>query len=116
MKTLPTNIKKIVNEFNSKVKLLLGNHLKQTILYGSYARGDFNENSDIDIMILTDLDNRELEIFADKIVELAYDIEADNQFAIHLSPIVKNIDNFNYWLDTIPFYMNIEKEGVSLNG
>ncbi len=78
--------------------------------------GDFNKNSDIDIMILIDLNNRELEKCYDKIIELAYDIEADNQFKVHLSPIVKNIDSFNYWLDTIPFYMNIEKEGVLLNG
>ena len=31
------------------------------------------------------------------------------------SPLVKNIDKFNYWLEALPFYMNIEKEGVILN-
>lgn len=116
MKILPNNVEKIINEFNNKVQILLGNHMKQSILYGSYARGDFNKNSDIDIMILTDLDNKELENFADKIVEIAYDIEEKNKFEIHISPLIKNINEFNYWLDTIPFYMNIEKEGVCLNG
>jgi len=42
-------------------------------------------------------------------------IESKNNFKIHLSPLVKNIDKFNYWLDTIPFYINVEKEGVLLN-
>ena len=81
----------------------------------SYARGDFNESSDIDIMILVDLKDKELEKIYDKIVETAYDIEANNNFIIHLSALVKNIDKFNYWLDTIPFYMNVNKEGILLN-
>lgn len=116
MQIIPDNIEQIIEEFTLKTKTILGNHLKQIILYGSYARGDFNKNSDIDIMILIDLNNKELEDYYEKIIELAYDIESKIDFKIHLSPLVKNIDKFNYWLDTIPFYMNVEKEGVSLNG
>lgn len=116
MKLIPNNIENIINEFTNKVTNLLGDNVKQIILYGSYARGDFNENSDIDIMILTDLTDKRLEDFFEKIVEIAYDIECDNNFIIHLSPLVKNIDRFNYWLDTIPFYINIKNEGVTLNG
>ncbi len=115
MKRIPNNIKQIIEEFTRKTKILLGEHLKQIILYGSYARGDFNENSDIDIMILTDMKDKELENYYEKIIELAYDIESKNDFKIHLSPLVKNIDKFNYWLDTIPFYMNVEKEGIVWN-
>ncbi len=54
MPTIPNNIEEIIEEFTIKVKKLLESHLKNIILYGSYARGDFNENSDIDIMILID--------------------------------------------------------------
>ena len=52
------------------------------------------------------------------IVEFASKVTAllGNHFTIHLSPIIKNIDKFNYWLDTIPFYMNVQKDGVLLNG
>ena len=71
MLTIPNNIENIIVEFASKVTALLGNHLKKIILYGSYARGDFNENSDIDIMILTDFADKELEDFLEKIVEIA---------------------------------------------
>lgn len=116
MQTIPTNIEQIINEFTAKVTTLLGSHLKQIILYGSYARGDFNENSDVDIMILTDLEGKDLEKKYDKIIEIAYNIEFDNDFVIHLSPLVKNLDKFNYWLEALPFYMNVQKEGVILNG
>ena len=55
-------------------------------------------------VILIDTKDRELENYHEKIIELAYDIESRNNFKIHLSPLVKNIDRFNYWLDTIPFF------------
>ena len=50
-----------------------------------------------------------------KISDMAYDIEFCNNFDITLSPIVKNIDKFNYWLEALPFYMNVQKEGVILS-
>lgn len=46
---------------------------------------------------------------------LAYDIEFDNNFDVTISPLVKNIDKFNYWLEALPFYMNVQREGVVLN-
>lgn len=116
MQKIPNNIEQMINEFTDKVTKLLGKHLKQIILYGSYARGDFNDSSDIDIMILTDLKDKELEKKYDKIIEIAYEIEFDNNFIIHLSPLVKNFEKFNYWLDALPFYMNVKNEGVILNG
>ena len=115
MAKIPNDVKNIIKDFTDKVSILLGSHLKQIILYGSYARGDFNKDSDIDIMILTDLENKELENYYDKTIEIAYDIENNNNFKIHLSPKVRNIDSFNYWLQALPFYMNIQKEGVVLN-
>ncbi len=77
--------------------------------------GDFNKSSDIDIMILTDLTDEEIIKYRSEISYLAYDIEYDNNFDITLSPLVKNIDKFNYWLEALPFYMNVEKEGVVLS-
>ena len=55
MKKIPNKINKIINEFVEGVNKILGKIVKKIILYGSYARGDFKKNSDIDIMILTDL-------------------------------------------------------------
>ena len=115
MKKIPERINNIIQEFILEVNKILGNRVKKIILYGSYARGDFNEGSDIDIMILTDLTDDEIVTCRSKIYHVAYDIEFDNNFDIALSPIVKNIDKFNYWLDALPFYINIQKEGVVLS-
>lgn len=115
MPNVPINISHVIEKFVNGVNEILGNRVKKIILYGSYARGDYNESSDIDIMILTDLTNDEIEEYRTKIYDYAYDIEEANNFDIWLSPLIKNIDRFNYWLEALPFYMNVQKEGVVLS-
>lgn len=112
---VPTKINTVIQDFIKGVNEILGDRAKKIILYGSYARGDYRENSDIDIMILTDLTDEEIIKFRDKILDYTYDLEWDNNFDIMLSPLIKNIDKFNYWLEAMPFYMNVQKEGVILS-
>ena len=109
---MPNNIKKTLNDFIRQVKELLGDRVKKIILYGSYARGDFNKNSDIDIMILTDLNEKEIEDYRDKISDIVFEIELDKE--IYISPIIKNVDKYNARINVIPFYMTVQKEGVEL--
>ncbi len=115
MPKLPAQINNVIQQFISGVKDILGERVKKIILYGSYARGDYTNSSDIDIMILTDLNDDEILEYRDKIWDYAYDIEWDNNFDFTLSPLIKNIDKFNYWLETLPFYKSVQKEGVVLN-
>lgn len=115
LEKLPTSINEIIKEFITKVNELLGERVKRIVLYGSYARGDYRENSDIDIMILTNLTDKEITEYGEKIIDIAYDIEWNNNFDVMISPLVKNIDKFNYWLEALPFYMNVQKEGVVLS-
>ena len=60
-------------------------------------------------MILTDLTDDEIVEYRSKISDIAYDIEYDNEFDITLSPLIKNIDKFNYWLEALPYYMNVQR-------
>ena len=109
---MPKNVNKEIQEFIKQVKELLGIRLKKIILYGSYARGDYNKQSDVDIMILTDLSFEEIEEYRDKISDIAYDIELST--GIILSPVIKNIEKYNSRVHFVPFYKNVEKEGVVL--
>ena len=104
----------IILDFSRQVKRILGNKLSKVILYGSYARGDFRENSDIDIMVLTTLTDDEIEKIENRIFDLAFDFEME--YGIDISVIIKNEDYFNYWLGALPFYDNVQKEGIVLNG
>lgn len=86
-------------------------------MYGSYARGDYNEHSDVDIMILTPLTDEEIEEIEEvetEIFDLAFDYQMD--YGIDISVVIQNKERFNYWLGALPFYNNVQREGIVLNG
>ncbi len=111
---MTNKIDTIVNKFVTEVSNLIGNRLKKVILYGSYARGDYNANSDLDIMILTDFTEEELVEYRMKIRDIACDIELENDIVI--SPVVRNLEKYNERINVIPFYTNVQKEGVVIRG
>lgn len=111
---MPNNVQKIIKDFLKKVEAVLENRLRKIILYGSDARGDYNKSSDIDIMILTDLNNTEIDQYRNTISDIAFDIVLETGFII--SPLIKNIEKYNDRIDVIPFYMNVNKEGVIVQG
>lgn len=115
MNKMPKKIKNIIKEFVKQINNLLGDRIKKVILYGSYARGDYKDNSDIDIMILTDLTDEEIIEYREQVSNIAFDIEFENDFDITISPLIKNINKFEFWKNVLPFYMNIQKEGVILS-
>ena len=77
--------KLVLRRFADDVINLLGTSLVKIILYGSYARGDFHENSDMDVMILTSLDDDGIR----KIENSVYDIASDYELSenVHISVI-----------------------------
>ena len=111
---MTNKIDAIINKFVTEVSNLIGNRLKKVILYGSYARGDYNANSDLDIMILTDFTEEELVEYRMKIRDIACDIELENDIVI--SPVVRNLEKYNERINVIPFYTNVQKEGVVIRG
>lgn len=109
-----SNKRDIILYFSQQVKIILGDKLDKVILYGSYARGDYNEHSDVDIMILTTLTDEEIEEVETEIFDLTFDYQMD--YGIDISVVIQNKERFNYWLGALPFYNNVQKEGIVLNG
>ena len=103
----------ILLEFTQQVQRVLGKSLKKVILYGSYARGDYREDSDIDIMVLTTLTDEEIRQIKTTIYDVAFDFQME--YGVDISVIIKNEEHFNYWLGALPFYDNVQKEGVVLS-
>lgn len=104
----------IILEFSQQVKQIIGSSLVKVILYGSYARGDYRDNSDIDIMVLTTLTDDEIKKTEKEIFNLAFDFQME--YGVDISVTVKNEEHFNYWLGVLPFYNNVQREGIVLNG
>ena len=107
---------KIIKEFTKDVREILGDNLNQIILYGSYARGQESSESDIDVMILADtggLDDKFRELRNAIIIR---SVNLSIQYNTDISPVVTDITQFNDWEDVLPFYKNIKREGVILDG
>lgn len=114
---MPNNIKKILDEYVNGLVKLIGKKLYNVILYGSYARGTQSKSeeiSDIDIMILVETDNEDTKKIQKDVLDYSYDF--DIKYNILLSPIVESVSNYNARTKYIPFYKNIKKEGILLNG
>ena len=110
---MPENIRNIIYRFSQELRRILGDKLTMIIVYGSYARGDFRENSDIDIMILVKMSDEEIRLVKNDIYDLAFEFEINT--GIEFSPIIKNEDQYEYWIDTLPFYRNVRDEGVVID-
>lgn len=83
----------------------------ELILYGSMARGDYHEYSDMDLLILTYTNvDRELK---NELSWVKYEIELKYDVIISLI-----IENKKYWNSAIgrilPLHQNIEKEGITV--
>jgi len=108
------DLDEFLREICIKFKNLYKNNLSRIILFGSYARGDFKTESDIDIMILVNLNERQIEDLED----YKYDIleELSYKYPVYISVMVYNIDYFNKWKNNMPLFKNVVKDGIYLNG
>lgn len=109
---MPQTMRTLIEQYVSAIQKIYGAHLKRVILYGSYARGDYNSESDVDIMLLVDLPDEKMNDFSDALSELDFDYNINHD--IWFMPVVKNIEHFQYWCKDYPFYANVVKEGVLL--
>ena len=49
----------VLKELTEQIYDLLGDKLDKVVLYGSYARGDNTEESDVDVLVLTNMEPEE---------------------------------------------------------
>ena len=110
---MPVHILDIMEDFAKNARKILGNSLDSVIVYGSYARGDYSEFSDIDVMLLVSLGDEDIKKISDQIRDLAFDFMM--KYGMDISPVITNTDHFNYWVDNLPYYRNVRDEGVELS-
>lgn len=107
-------IKNITSELYEELIKLFGEKIERIILYGSYARGDFNLESDVDIMILLNCNQKEITQSRKEISRVASRIGLKNDIMISL--LARNCDDFENEMEYQPFYQNIEREGLRIYG
>ncbi len=107
---MPEKVESVVSQFARQMKRIFGSSLRKVIVYGSYARGDYREYSDVDVMILVQLPETEIKKRENEVYDLAVDLEM--RTGIDISPIIKDEKQYEYWIDVLPFYQAIREEGV----
>ena len=95
-----------------KASEVYGDKLRDVILYGSYARGDFEEWSDVDIMIIADADDAVCRKLGSELKNKLRDL--DYHMNGLLSLIEEPYSRFDRMKKHYPFYTNVLKEGVKL--
>ena len=102
---------RLIEAFLERLQEREGDNLLRVVLYGSVARGDAREDSDVDVFVL--VKNGEGLDLLDRIVEMSVkaDLEA-GEFRTRLSPLAYGLEEFNEKQNIVPFFWNVEKEGV----
>ena len=86
------------------------NNITMIILYGSAARGDATEESDIDIAIVVRSQMDE----ATKRRFLSWAADMDIRYERVFSIVDIEESNMKKWEEVLPFYRNVKKEGIVL--
>lgn len=100
--------KTVVENFVKDLKNEFGDNLGSVIIFGSYARGEAEEGSDLDIFIAL----KEIDDYwktKDQIEDIAYSNTFEKNIRIVMAPVL--MTEAEYLTENTPLLLNIRKEG-----
>ena len=104
---MPAKINELLAELKKGLVKLYGNRLKGLYLYGSYARGDQREGSDLDVLVvLTDFERAPIEL--KRTDDLMGNLSLE--YLITISPMFMR--ETDWLLADKPLLRNVRVEGV----
>ncbi|WP_461133811.1 nucleotidyltransferase domain-containing protein [Spirosoma lituiforme] len=103
-------IEPMVQEFKKVLQELYGDRLVDVVLYGSYARGDYDDESDIDLMVV--LTDEVVNTYAEirKITDIETEFLLRYGFAISPLPVSRKKYKASYG----GVYQEARKEGLTI--
>jgi predicted nucleotidyltransferase len=100
-------IKEILKEFREEIEKLYDKRLKDIILYGSWARGEAKEESDIDLLVILKggvMPGKEI----DRMIDIITEINLKYDVLLSVFPISEE----EYSTLNSPLLINVRKEGM----
>ncbi|MEO6284408.1 MAG: nucleotidyltransferase domain-containing protein [Dyadobacter sp.] len=109
-KNIPESIKELTEEFVNRMDQLYGERLHKVILFGSYARGDYREDSDIDyLVVLNDEDIKPYEEISN-LSPTTFDLSLKYLMSVSAVPVSRN--KFDHYGS--PLLKNVREDGILL--
>ena len=101
-------LKKLAEIYQS----VYGSDIVKILMYGSYARGTFTADSDLDVVAIVKGSRDELQRKLKTVWD--YSCELELEYGTILSPTVIPYEEFETYKQDMPYYRNIEQEGVAI--
>lgn len=110
---LTSNELKALNEIVARLHEHYGEDLIHVVLFGSKARGDHIEESDLDILIVLKMHGEDYWDHWEKISDLTWEIELE--YGIVTSMLIKDKPGYDTMREHgLLLYQNIERDGIPL--
>ena len=103
----------IIAQLRESLKSIFPHEQFDVILFGSYARNDADDGSDIDVMFLVDSSRQTIQEKHWQVGEAAAEVLMDH--GIVVSPIVENRAYYHANANILPFFKNVQREGVRIS-
>lgn len=107
-----TEARGIINQLSKSIVALFPQEQPDVILFGSYARNEAVDDSDIDVLYLVNAPRQTIAEKNWQVGAAAADLLMEH--GIVVSPIVENRAYFQRNVETLPFFRNIQQEGVRI--
>ena len=104
------NIKTVSTNFKKEMEALYGDSLYKVILFGSFARKDQREDSDVDFLVVLNDDNVRPFKEISKISPILGDFLSRYKKVFSVVPTSRK----KYEVSNMPLYTNIRSEGVEI--
>jgi len=108
-----TTLNQITDQVVNAVKDSLGDKLDKVILYGSYARGNYDDESDIDILVLANIPQEDELKEYKKINKFISRLGLEHNVMVTVN--ITDCKTFYKFIDDLPFFINVHREGVVLS-
>lgn len=105
-----SQLNKLTDDIVKEYRRVYGKAIDSILLFGSYARGDEDEESDIDIVAIVHGERLMLQEQLKSIWDSSAEIGLENDVVI--SPAVIPYTEYTKYKDILPYYRNISKEGL----
>jgi len=103
-------VKAALTAYVARAARLYPDEVLSITLYGSQARGDAKNESDIDVLVVVRRDSAALR---QGLADLAWQVQFEH--GVVISDIIRSIEQFNRMrANRFPFYQNIERKGILL--